>query len=58
MSLLVISCGGYHDKSVIHRKTDCAREINSGERMFAGGEDIVRGRTPAKPRWSEVIVFW
>ena len=26
--------------------------------MFAGGEGIVRGHTPAKPLWSEVIVFW
>ena len=46
------------DKSVIHRKTNCAGEINSGERMFAGGEGVVRGHTPAKPQWSEVIVFW
>ena len=26
--------------------------------MFAGGEDIVRVLTPAKPRWSEVMIFW
>jgi hypothetical protein len=45
------------DKRVVHRKTDCASEISSGE-MFAGGEDIVRSLPPAKPRWSEVIVFW
>ena len=45
------------DKRVVHRKTDCASEISSGE-MFAGGEDIVRGRTPAKPQWSEVMIFW
>ena len=37
------------DKRVVYRKTDCASEISSGE-MFAGGEDIVRGHTPAKPR--------
>ena len=46
------------DKRVVHRKTDCASEISSGERMFAGGEGVVRGHTPAKPQWSEVIVFW
>ena len=40
------------DKRVVYRKTDCASEISSGERMFAGGEDIVRVLTPAKPRWS------
>ena len=45
------------DKRVVHRKTDCASEISSGE-MFAGGEDIVRSLPPAKPRWSELIVFW
>ena len=46
------------DKRVVHRKTARASEINSGERMLAGGEDIVRGHTPAKPQWSEVIIFW
>ena len=46
------------DKSIDHHKIDCAGEINSGERMFAGGEGVVRGLTPAKPRWSEVIVLW
>ena len=45
------------DKRVVHRAIDCAMEINSGERMLAGGEGVVRGLTPAKPRWSEVIVF-
>ena len=45
------------DEKAVHRKTDCASEISSGE-MFAGGEDIVRSLPPAKPRWSEVIVFW
>ena len=46
------------DKSIVHRNTDCAGEINSGERMFAGGEGVVRGHTPAKPQWSEVMIFW
>eukprot|EP00828_Plagiopyla_frontata_P007716 TRINITY_DN13712_c0_g1_i4.p2 TRINITY_DN13712_c0_g1~~TRINITY_DN13712_c0_g1_i4.p2 ORF type:complete len:178 (-),score=13.21 TRINITY_DN13712_c0_g1_i4:25-558(-) len=41
-----------------HRKTDCAGELSSGERMSAGGERVEGGRTPAKPRWSEVIIFW
>ena len=30
------------DKSIDHHKIDCAGEINSGERMFAGGEGVVR----------------
>ena len=34
-----------------------AGEVNSGERMLAGGGSVVGGRTPAKPLWSEVIVF-
>ena len=46
------------DKRVVYRKTDCASEISSGERMFAGGEGIVLGHTPAKPQWSEVMIFW
>ena len=25
--------------------------------MLAGGGDLVGGRTPAKPRWSEVMIF-
>ena len=40
------------DKSVVYRKIDSASEISSSERMFAGGEGVVRGLTPAKPRWS------
>ena len=31
------------DERVVHRKIDCASEINSGERMFAGGECVVGG---------------
>ena len=46
------------DKSIDHHKIDCAGEISFGERMFAGGEGIVRGHTPAKPLWSEVMIFW
>ena len=46
------------DKRVVHRKIDCAGEISSGERMFAGEEGVVRGYTSAKPRWSEVMIFW
>ena len=33
-----------------HRKTDCAVEANSGERMFAGAGCIAGGCTSAKPR--------
>ena len=40
-----------------HRKTDCAVEANSGERMFAGAGCVLVGRTPAKPHWSEVMIF-
>ena len=46
------------DEKAVHRKIDSAGETSSGERMFAGGEGVVRGRTPAKPRWSEVMIFW
>ena len=35
-----------------------AREFSSYERMLAGVDCVVGGRTPAKPPWSEVIVFW
>ena len=41
-----------------HRKTDCAVEVNSGERMLAGAVIMVGDRTPAKPLWSEVMIFW
>ena len=40
-----------------HRKTDCAVEANSGERMFAGAGCIAGGCTSAKPRWSEVMII-
>ena len=45
------------DERGAHRKTDCAHETNSGERMLTGGSCVAGGRTPAKPRWSEVIIF-
>ena len=35
----------------------CAGYISSGERMLAGGRCVVGGRTPAKPPWSEVMIF-
>jgi hypothetical protein len=35
----------------------CAHELNSGERLLAGGGCIGCGRTPAKPPWSEVTFF-
>ena len=41
-----------------HRKCWCASELNSGERMLAGGGCVAGGCSPAKPRWSEMIVFW
>ena len=46
------------DEKATHRNTDSAGEINSGERMFAGGERFAGGCSAAKPRWSEVIIFW
>ena len=36
----------------------CAGLFNSGEQMHAGGGCVAGGCTPAKPRWSEVIIFW
>jgi len=35
----------------------CDGYISSGERMLAGGESVVGGRAPAKPPWSEVMIF-
>ena len=46
------------DERSAHRKTDCDSEISSGERLFAGAGCIAGGCTSAKPRWSEVIIFW
>ena len=40
-----------------HRKTDCASELSSCERMFAGGGSEAGGCTSAKPRWSEVMII-
>ena len=36
---------------------DCVRELSSGEGMLAGGELAEGGGTPAKPRWSELMIF-
>ena len=35
----------------------CVSYLSSGERMFAGGHRFPSGRNPAKPPWSEVIIF-
>ena len=35
----------------------CASYLSSGERMFAGGHRFSGSQTPAKPPWSEVIIF-
>jgi hypothetical protein len=35
----------------------CASHLNYGEGMLAGGGCVAGVCTPAKPRWSEVIVF-
>ena len=45
-------------RKLLPGKQTCARLLNSGERMFSGGCCIAVDRTPAKPLWSEVIVFW
>ena len=34
-----------------------ARQLTSDERLLAGGDCVADGSTPAKPPWSEVIVF-
>ena len=49
--------GSSSDEWGAHRRWCFAGEFSSGERMFAGGGCLVVGRTPAKPRRSEVIVF-
>ena len=45
------------DEAGASRRWCCAGEFTSGERMLAGGGCVVGGRTPAKPRWSEVMIF-
>ncbi len=32
--------------------------VSSDEGMLAGGDCIANDCTPAKPLWSEVIIFW
>ena len=43
-------------RELIGRQT-CAGELSSGERMLAGGRRFPGGCIPAKPPWSEVIIF-
>jgi hypothetical protein len=45
------------DERFSHRRTALRRLLSSGERMLAGGRCVVGGRTPAKPRWSEVMII-
>ena len=45
------------DEAGARRRWCGAGKFTSGERMLAGGECVVGGRTPAKPRWSEVIIL-
>ena len=44
------------DERFSHRRTDLRPLANSGERMLAGGGSVAGGHTPAKPRWSEVMI--
>ena len=46
------------DEAGAHRKTDRAGYENYGKRMLAGGDCFAGSCTPAKLRWSEVMVFW
>jgi hypothetical protein len=46
------------DEAGAHRRTDCANKLNVGERMLAGGGCVAGGCPPAKPRWSEVMIFF
>lgn len=45
-------CVGWAHESVVWTVA------SSDERMLAGGGCVSGGCTSAKPRWSEVIVFW
>ncbi|OUL10253.1 hypothetical protein B0533_02565 [Sedimentibacter sp. SX930] len=45
------------DESALIGERYCASELNSGERMFAGVDCIADDCTPAKPPWSEVMIF-
>ena len=46
------------DKKGAHRSIDLRPLASSGERMLAGAVIMVGGGTPAKPPWSEVMIFW
>ena len=43
-------------RELVGRQT-CAGELSSGERMLAGGRRFPGGCIPAKPPWSEVMIF-
>ena len=45
------------DERGAHRRKALRRLASSGERMLAGGGGLAGGRTPAKPRWSEMMIF-
>ena len=45
------------DKRGARRNWLCAGEFYSGERMLAGGRRFPGGCIPAKPPWSEVMIF-
>ena len=46
------------DKKGAHRSIDLRPLASSGEGMLAGAVIMVGDRTPAKPPWSEVMIFW
>ena len=44
-------------EEILTAEGGCVSYLSSGERMFAGGHRFPGSRTPAKPPWSEVMIF-
>ena len=44
-------------EEILTAEGGCISYLSSGERMFAGGHRFPGSRTPAKPPWSEVMIF-
>jgi hypothetical protein len=46
------------DEAGARRRTGSQSLLTSGERMLVGRGRIAGDCTPAKPQWSEVMIFW
>ena len=45
-------------KTISSRRTFSNKRTKSDERLLAGGECVAGDRLPAKPPWSEVMIFF